>query len=155
MPWVQQTLDLMLPYLPAPPVNFTPPVTTALPPPMYSLVPVNELELQHLKISTSSNGHSLKSNGDSRQANWRLPCSVNGHSSTANGHVNECTVGSRPVNGHAPAQTAPTRSKDPGGDGSKPSDWVWARLTQNRRVTSEDWWQNVREIELELEDQHL
>lgn len=34
----------------------------------------------------------------------------------------------------------------------KPKDWKWARLRTNKRVTKEDWFQDVREIELELED---
>jgi hypothetical protein len=29
---------------------------------------------------------------------------------------------------------------------------TWARLRKNKRVTPEDWWQDVREIELEIED---
>lgn len=38
---------------------------------------------------------------------------------------------------------------------SKPKDWVWARLTRNERVTAADWYQDVREIELEFEDTDL
>ena len=34
----------------------------------------------------------------------------------------------------------------------KPKDWLWATLTQNQRVTKEDWWQDVRSIELDVED---
>ncbi|KAK4685770.1 hypothetical protein P7C73_g4378, partial [Tremellales sp. Uapishka_1] len=33
----------------------------------------------------------------------------------------------------------------------KPDDWVWARSTKNTRVTREDWWQDVREVEFEFE----
>jgi hypothetical protein len=36
-------------------------------------------------------------------------------------------------------------------DDHKPDDWVWARLSRSERVTPEDWWQNVREVEFELE----
>lgn len=32
--------------------------------------------------------------------------------------------------------------------------WHWATLQKNARVTSDDWWQDVREVELELEDGH-
>ncbi|OCF33987.1 NADPH-ferrihemoprotein reductase [Kwoniella heveanensis BCC8398] len=35
---------------------------------------------------------------------------------------------------------------------SKPDDWVWATLRKNERVTNKDWWQDVREIELEFDD---
>lgn len=34
----------------------------------------------------------------------------------------------------------------------KPDDWVWATLQRKERVTAEGWWQDVRELELELED---
>lgn len=37
----------------------------------------------------------------------------------------------------------------------KPDDWSWARLTRNNRVTKDGWWQDVREIEFEIEYQNL
>lgn len=37
----------------------------------------------------------------------------------------------------------------------KPDDWGWATLWRKDRVTKKDWWQDVREIELELEDEKL
>ena len=30
--------------------------------------------------------------------------------------------------------------------------WKWAKLRRNTRVTDGDWWQDVREIDLDLED---
>lgn len=36
-------------------------------------------------------------------------------------------------------------------EGVKPDGWVWARLRSNRRVTDAEWYQDVRDIELELE----
>jgi len=30
--------------------------------------------------------------------------------------------------------------------------WKWAKLRRNTRVTDADWWQDVREIDLDLED---
>jgi hypothetical protein len=32
------------------------------------------------------------------------------------------------------------------------SDCKWAKLVKNERVTRGDWWQDVREIEIEVED---
>ena len=62
-------------------------------------------------------------------------------------------------NGHTPPQTAPIRSSDSAksvrGDSYKPNDWAWAILRKNQRVTKTNWWQDVREIELELEDETL
>jgi hypothetical protein len=37
----------------------------------------------------------------------------------------------------------------------KPDDWGWATLRVKERATVKDWWQDVREIELELEDKNL
>jgi sulfite reductase alpha subunit-like flavoprotein len=34
----------------------------------------------------------------------------------------------------------------------KPDDWVWATLKRKERVTTQGWWQDVRQLELELED---
>jgi hypothetical protein len=42
---------------------------------------------------------------------------------------------------------------DPGG--GKPDDWIWARLSSTRRVTKGDWFQDVREFELEIGDPKL
>jgi len=116
--WLEQTIDLMLPYLPPPSPNFTSSPPTVLPPPIYALEPVSEPNIDCLSLKALTNGHT-------------------------------------PTNGHAPSQAAPTRTTDPGGSETKPDDWIWARLTRNKRVTPEDWRQNVREIELELEDPDL
>ena len=132
LPWLQQTLDLMLPYLPPPPVDFVPSPRTYLPPPIYRLEPVCEPKIDCLSLSPSTNGYSLPLEP--------LAVLSNGHSG---------------ANGHVLGQSAPTRSTDPGGNESKPSDWVWASMTENRRVTPEEWWQNVREIELEFEDRSM
>lgn len=62
------------------------------------------------------------------------------------------------ANGKA-AQVAPARIVDQAHGAAstdlKPDDWSWARLTKNKRVTKEGWWQDVREIELEIEDTDL
>jgi hypothetical protein len=54
----------------------------------------------------------------------------------------------------AQLEPAPTRVSDAvngvQGDVVKPDDWLWATMTRNRRATKEDWWQEVREIDLEL-----
>jgi sulfite reductase alpha subunit-like flavoprotein len=56
----------------------------------------------------------------------------------------------------APPQSAPPRKADQenGRDLEllKPADWTWATLADNTRVTSDDWWQDVRQIELDLAD---
>ena len=36
-----------------------------------------------------------------------------------------------------------------------PKDRTWARITKNNRVTKAGWWQDTREVELELDDPHL
>ena len=57
------------------------------------------------------------------------------------------------------AQLAPARAVDQAHGAAstdlKPDDWFWARLTKNKRVTKEGWWQDVREIEFEIEDTDL
>lgn len=57
--------------------------------------------------------------------------------------------------------TAPLRREDhlnPKQNGSavwKPPNWGWAKLVKIERVTAEDWWQDVRQIELEVHDAEL
>ncbi|WVW78975.1 NADPH-dependent diflavin oxidoreductase 1 [Kwoniella bestiolae CBS 10118] len=120
IPWLQQTLDTFLPYLPVSP-DYVPISSTELPPPIYSLTP----------IATSSK----RTNGD-----LDIPLDGLSISSTPNGH----------------STSAPTRVEDTLRDEDdglvKPDDWVWATLRKNERVTKGDWWQDVREIELEFED---
>nr|XP_019008983.1 NADPH-ferrihemoprotein reductase [Kwoniella pini CBS 10737]OCF47764.1 NADPH-ferrihemoprotein reductase [Kwoniella pini CBS 10737] len=98
LPWLKETLDTFLPYLPLS-SDFNMLSSTDLPPPIYSLTPIANsskikngpnIPLEKLSIIASS------SNGDSH--------------------------------------TAPTRVED------------------NEIVTKDDWWQDVREIELEFED---
>ena len=129
-PWLEQTLDLMLPYLPPPHLDYIPPLPTSLPPPIYSLEPEDESKFACLSLSPPTNGHSSHDTGQTRKTNGRTLI----------------------ADGVAGSQTAPTRAIDPGGDDTKPSDWTWAHLTRNTRVTAEGWWQKVREIELEFED---
>lgn len=55
-----------------------------------------------------------------------------------------------------PPQSAPPTNADEANGREpellKPHDWTWATLTRNTRITAKDWWQDVREIELGLED---
>ena len=54
------------------------------------------------------------------------------------------------------AEPAPSRVVDEtngvASSSTKPDDWMWATLTRNKRVTKEGWYQDVREIELDIED---
>ena len=111
-PWLQQTINLMLPHLPPPPSDFAERPVTALPPPIYTLDP--EPSLENLSLNDSVNGDYKATMVKQKD----LARSV------------------------VPNET-------------KPDDWVWARLTRNKRVTKADWWQDVREIELEIEDADL
>ena len=70
----------------------------------------------------------------------------------------DVALGALKLNGHSNGDTRSHRGTEPvNGDpdtqGWKPKDWVWAKMTTKRRVTPEDWWQDVREIELEFEGQ--
>ena len=118
LPWLQQTVDLMLPLLTPPPEGFEPPPPTAVPPPIYSL----DFESKDLPDMAAL---SITSNG----------------------------------NGPSDLETAPIRAVDDSrgqiSDVWKPDDWGWATLSKNKRVTKEDWWQDVREVELDILDQRL
>lgn len=59
------------------------------------------------------------------------------------------TNGSSDTNGLTPRAE---RKLDEEEDALEPG-WTWARLDRNDRVTAEDWFQDVREIELSLEEQ--
>lgn len=108
LPWLKNTVEVMLPHLPAEP-SFIARPATAIPDPIYSLDYTPEVS----DLSLSDN-------------------------STRDRHV----------------EPAPTRIEDAGngvaGTAEKPDDWLWATLRRNKRVTKDDWWQEVREIELEL-----
>ena len=108
LPWLQNTMDMMLPHLPVEPglIDYGP---TDIPPPIYSLEPCVDVALGSLKLNGHSNG------------------------------VKRSHRGTESVNGDSDTQ------------GWKPKDWVWAKMTTKRRVTPEDWWQDVREIELEFD----
>lgn len=118
LPWLQQTLDLYLPYLPLISPTFKTIESTVLPPPIYKISPAStsksvehDLSLEYLSISS-------------------------------------------PVPNGKPA---PVRVEDQARDKvstsrTKPDDWVWATFKKNTRITSKDWWQDVREIELEFDD---
>lgn len=116
VPWLQQTLDLMLPLLPTIEADFEPLSSTDLPAPLYRYEPV-QLDGAFNKLRLHNNG----------------------------------------TNASAPPQSAPPRKGDQEhGNGLgllKPEDWVWAKLIDNTRITSSDWWQDVRQIELDLEDE--
>lgn len=118
MPWLQQTLDLYLPYLPLISPTFQTIESSALPSPIYKICPAS---------TSKTVGHDLSL--DRLSISFPIP----------NG---------RP---------APVRVEDQARDKAstsriKPDDWVWATLKKNIRITSKDWWQDVREIELEFDD---
>lgn len=73
-----------------------------------------------------------------------------------NGTFDRLKLHSNGADTPTPPQSAPARKVDQvNGHGSepiKPDDWIWARLVKNQRVTADGWWQDVREIELQLED---
>ncbi|KAK6904242.1 NADPH-dependent diflavin oxidoreductase 1 [Kwoniella mangroviensis CBS 8507] len=126
IPWLKQTLDTFLPYLPVSP-DYSPISSTDLPLPIYSLT----------SIASSSN-----SKRKQKESELDIPLEGLSISSIPNGHT---------------ACEAPTRVEDALHHESngviKPDDWVWATMRKNERVTKEDWWQDVREIELEFDDE--
>ncbi|WVQ68745.1 NADPH-dependent diflavin oxidoreductase 1 [Kwoniella botswanensis] len=128
IPWLKQTLDTFLSYLPVSP-DYSPISSTDLPLPIYSLT----------SIASSSN-----SKRKQKEDGLDIPLEGLSISSLPNGHT---------------ASEAPTRVADVLHHESngviKPDDWVWATLRKNKRVTKEDWWQDVREIELEFEDEDV
>lgn len=104
IPWLKNTVDAMLPFLPPPLAvsgkPFQPLPSTSLPPPLYAFDPVTF----------------KKSSAPSR----------------TDSQVSATTT------------TAAEEELNPG--------WSWASLQRNERVTDPDWWQDVREVELDLED---
>ncbi|KIR34939.1 NADPH-ferrihemoprotein reductase [Cryptococcus deuterogattii MMRL2647] len=118
LPWLQQTLDLYLPYLPLISPTFQTIESSALPSPIYKICPAS---------TSKTVGHDLSL--DRLSISFPIP------------------------NG----KPAPVRVEDQARDKAstsriKPDDWVWATLKKNIRITSKDWWQDVREIELEFDD---
>jgi hypothetical protein len=73
----------------------------------------------------------------------KLSVSKSGNKSTTNGQIPAPLRAIDELNGH----------NDPGG--WKPDDWIWAKLVENKRMTQDGWWQDVREIELEIDDPTL
>lgn len=73
-----------------------------------------------------------------------------------NGIFEKLRLHSNGTDTEAPPQSAPPRHADEANGSElellKPHDWTWARLAKNTRITANDWWQDVREIELDLED---
>jgi hypothetical protein len=151
VPWIKDTVDVVLPHLAPPPEGFQELATTDLPPPLYRIDYLDDHAggvkghaAGYAKVANDQNGTraapqegdledslaSLHINGNSR---------TNGHDALTNGTVS----------------AAPTREADtPHGVGGvwKPDDWQWATLRRNERVTREDWWQEVREFDFELDD---
>lgn len=115
VPWLQQTLDLMLPLLPTVEPEFEPRSTIEPPAPLFRMETV-QLDGAFDKLRLYNNAS-------------------------------------------VPPQSAPPRNGDRDTGHAlqllKPEDWVWAKLVDNTRVTSSDWWQDVRQIELDLEDEAL
>jgi sulfite reductase alpha subunit-like flavoprotein len=73
-----------------------------------------------------------------------------------NGTLERLKLHSNGTDSAVPPQAAPPTKKDEANGQAiellKPRDWAWATLVKNDKVTAQDWWQDVREIELELED---
>lgn len=125
LPWLEGTLAAMVPYLPGP--SCTQLADTDLPPPIYRLGPVEgadvESALDHLHLT---NEHQSDANAEYTD----IPVAADG--GTSGSESNDITKSARAMVYH-------------------PAGWNWATLTRNQRVTSPDWWQDVREVELELE----
>jgi sulfite reductase alpha subunit-like flavoprotein len=77
-------------------------------------------------------------------------------STALNGSFEKLRLHSNGTDAAAPPQSAPPRNVDEANGSElellKPHDWMWATLAKNTRITAKDWWQDVREIELDLED---
>jgi sulfite reductase alpha subunit-like flavoprotein len=73
-----------------------------------------------------------------------------------NGTFEKLRLHSNGTDAEAPPQSAPPRNVDEANGTElellKPHDWTWSTLAKNTRITAKDWWQDVREIELDLED---
>jgi sulfite reductase alpha subunit-like flavoprotein len=115
VPWLQQTLDLMLPLLPTVEPDFSVRNALDVPSALYDIVPTS-----------------------------------------LNGALEKLRLHSNGTDAEAPPQSAPPRNVDEANGSElellKPQDWTWTKLVKNTRITAENWWQDVREIELDLED---
>jgi hypothetical protein len=115
VPWLQQTLDLMLPLLPTVDSDFKPQSELDVPRALYTMDPI-----------------------------------------ALNGTFEKLRLHSNGTNVETPPQSAPPRNLDEVNGSElellKPHDWTWATLAKNTRITAKDWWQDVREIELDIED---
>jgi hypothetical protein len=111
LPWLRQTVDLMIPHLPPVSDDFVPQPSTSLPLPIFTLE-YTAPSFNNLSLSGETNC------SDAETASSRVVDQMHGVGSSS----------------------------------SKPDDWMWATLTRNKRVTKEGWYQDVREIELQIED---
>jgi sulfite reductase alpha subunit-like flavoprotein len=72
------------------------------------------------------------------------------------GTFNKLRLHSNGTDASTPPQSAPPPNADEANGHEagllKPHNWSWATLVRNTRITKKDWWQDVREIELEFED---
>lgn len=123
LPWLERTLAAIVPYLPGP--SCAPRPDTELPPPIYRLEPVEDTDvasaLDRLRLAGEERNDSNAEYTDIPPAGAR----TNG--SEANGIIKSA----RAMVYH-------------------PAGWQWATLKRSKRVTASDWWQDVREVELEL-----
>lgn len=132
VPWLKQTVNTMSPLLEPSSQEHKSYLWTDLPPPLYSLRPSRD----HHDLIEDIGGLDLNE-GRNGQA---VPSRVEDGEDTFNHHPNGRLNGNG--NGDAPPSSW-----------TVPKDWTWARLSRNHRTTGEGWWQDVREIELEFEDQ--
>ena len=145
---MQDSVEAVLPHLAPPAPGFTELKATDLPEPIY--------RVDYLDTENDNDGQGR--------------CRMNGriHTNGTSGNDLEESLDSLHINGNAVAldevkgdrddatvSAAPIRQADAlnGVDGVwKPDDWQWATLKRNERVTREDWWQEVREFDFELDN---
>lgn len=123
---MKETVEIILPHL-EPPLSFSDRSATDLDEPIFKIDLVGE--------SQNDLAGSLES------------LCIDGHGKS-NGKMEESRV----------ATAAPIREEDTAngvGGWWKPDDWTWATVKRNHRVTRADWWQEVREVELDLEGDNM
>lgn len=128
LPWLESLAEVVTPYLQPPSIGSQERDRNDLGEPIY-----------RIEFLESEDG------GAQRRIDDELPRRLNGI------HMNGFSQGE----GNA-SEVVPVRRED-GLQSSrssiwKPDDWGWATLRSMKRVTKQDWWQDVREIELELDD---